>query len=291
MLMSQLIISCTKREVTIIHENDTGVISDNTPPSYIHITSIQVDNYVNKLYIDLYGREPTNLELEDGNDMLRDGNLSSSIRTAFVEDLISETEFFTRLGSIYRGSYLSGITLSDINQSILLFSYQRDLYLSQGNQPLADILQVEIDKFQSLYDAEAALEDGVIKIGDFMTRIAYNSLYDEINMGTENFVIACFENFIKRYPTDVELLAGSSMVDGSPGQLFMQDASSKLEFINLITSSDEFYQGLVSDFHNQLLSRKPTTDEMLSGVQAIAQNEDYQDVQLKILISDEYAGF
>ena len=56
-------------------------------------------------------------------------------------------------------------------------------------------------------------------------------IYDEINMGTENFVVSIFQNFFHRYPTAAELYSASNMVDGNQSTIFNTNGSSKKDFI------------------------------------------------------------
>lgn len=52
-----LFVSCTKEE-TVIRNN-------NQPPKYSEISTIMVENYINRLFIDVLGREATDVERID----------------------------------------------------------------------------------------------------------------------------------------------------------------------------------------------------------------------------------
>ena len=80
-------------------------------------------------------------------------------------------------------------------------------------------------------------------------------------------------------------------INGEGQQLLLQDGNDKLEFVGIITSTPEFYQGLAFDIYQQLLVREPTSIEMSSATEDLLANKDFQALQLKVAISDEYAGF
>ena len=63
------------------------------------------------------------------------------------------------------------------------------------------------------------------------------------------------------------------------------------DFINIMTSVDEFYQGLVIDIYNQLLARLPNSQEMGDGTIELSTTLNYQMLQRKVMKTDEYAGF
>lgn len=281
---------CTKREVEIVNDNSTTIIPDNTAPPYQQITSIQLDNYINKVYIDLLGREPTDSELQNWNDDLRTSDLSMQARTLFLEEIMSTRAFYQRLFQIYAQAFLGGVTIDDIAAYIALYTYQRDQFLLIGDVYSAQFIQVEIDRLTSLYQAEDEIFQEEITLNTLVARIAYNFFYDEINMGTENFVISCFENFLKRYPTDHELTMASRMVDGGPATLLHSDGTSKLDLIEIVTNNPEFDQGLIADLYERLLSRPASPEEMNAGILKV-QEDGFEAAQISIMISDDYAGF
>ena len=67
--------SCRKEEV---------VFEDNTAPAYTGVPTVQVNNYVNRLFIDLIGREPLDAEMALEVDSLEAGGLSMATRTRRV---------------------------------------------------------------------------------------------------------------------------------------------------------------------------------------------------------------
>ena len=130
-----------------------------------------------------------------------------------------------------------------------------------------------------MLDAKTDYESGSITVNEFMQRVCYNYFYDQINMGSENFVLSCFENFLKRFPTDEELVSAITMVDGFSSQLLFRDGSTKKDFVEIITSDPGFYEGLTIDIYQQLLARNPDSEEMNDATLFLTENPDYQAIQ------------
>ena len=107
-------------------------------------------------------------------------------------------------------------------------------------------------------------------------------------MGTENFVVATFQNFLFRYPTNVELDNAKTMVDGLPASLFLLSGNSKADFIDIFFDSDDYFEGQVISLYHKYLFRDPDTEEMYRLTTEYFQSHNYQDLQLSILTSDEY---
>lgn len=283
--------SCTKKETITDINHINQIIDENIAPPYDGVTSVEVDNYVNKVYIDLYGREPLDSELEFSTAMLKDGGLTPEVRELFLDDIQSSAEYFTRFWEIYNQAYLQNVTEDYINFQIILYTQAYNDELQNGNTAFAQRIMQEIIRFEKLRDAPADYENGLIDIKEFFRRIADNGVYDEINMGSENFVISCFEHFFKRFPTEAELPAAVTMVDGFAAQILLEDGNNKADFLDIILSNGEFYQGLVFDIYQQLLSRIPDSAEMGESTLELTEFGSYQSIQRKLMISEDYAGF
>ncbi|MFK7806536.1 MAG: hypothetical protein AB8F74_01925 [Saprospiraceae bacterium] len=287
--------SCTEKETVYVNQHEDIVFEDNVAPPYDEVTKVQIQSYVNKLYIDLLGREPSLDELETTATMLKDNQLNESARISVVTDLITQDDYYSRLWEVYRRAYLNGVSAAQIESEVFALEFFYD-DISQNTDPtsiaLAGLILLELEKLDLLINAEEDYRKGDIMIDEFMHRIAFNGIYDEINMGAENMVLACFENFLKRQPTEAELIAGVTMVDENvSAQLLLQDGRDKNDFVTIITSTPEFYQGLVFDIYQQLLVRSPTSLEMTEATEQLLQNKDYQALQTEVAITDEYAGF
>ena len=286
MLMMVFIFSCKKDTIV-----QNVIIEENTAPPYDEVTTVQIQNYVNKIYIDLLGREPLDTELTISTSDLKSNHLDDASREQLLTNLMSTEEYYKRFYEIYQTNYLPGVTNDELDITIYIYEVERDQAIQNGNNSLAQLYNTELTLMYALRNARVDYQNGEITISDFMFIITRNSFYDEINMGVENFVLSCFENFLKRTPTDSQFNASVNMVSGNPSQIFLQDGNNKVDFINILMNSAEFYQGLAIDIYNQLLVRAPSSQEMVNAIFIFDDTQDYQTVQRLVMKSDEYAGF
>ncbi len=59
-------------------------INGNKTPKYDDVPTIHVENYINRLFIDLLGREPTDTERDSLTKKLKDSQLSTLCRDSIV---------------------------------------------------------------------------------------------------------------------------------------------------------------------------------------------------------------
>ncbi len=286
--------SCTKKETIYVNEHENQVIDGNTAPPYSGVTTLQVQNYINKAYIDLLGREPNDTELADQTNALKSNGLGDNARELLLDNLINRDEYYTRFFDIYRRSYLNGVLEAQIEDLISTLEFFYEQYQDDPDpilQIYAQLILVELEKMEDLQNAKDDYQSGAINVNGFMARMINNEVYNEINMGSENFVIAAFNNLFKRNPTVAELERGITMVDGQAAQLLLQDGTSKDDFVAIVTSNLEFYEGLTFDIYNALLARDPSSVEMDASTLSLNNNSDFQLIQKTVMKSEEYVGF
>ena len=74
-------------------EKERELIGGNNAPYYDEVPTILLENYVNRLYIDLIGREPLDDEMERDVLYLRDNDVSFGSRDSLILNLQSDTLF------------------------------------------------------------------------------------------------------------------------------------------------------------------------------------------------------
>lgn len=117
-----------------------------------------------------------------------------------------------------------------------------------------------------------------------------NWIYDQINMGAENFVISIFQHMLDRFPTEHELKEGIAMVEGRPARIFLQAGTSKSDFLDAFIGSDQYLEGKVKKFYRQYLLREPNATEMIMHLQAMKAGSSIESLQIELLSSKEFAG-
>lgn len=266
---------------------DIIIVPDNTAPPDPGISQVVKENYVNKLYISLLGRKPTETEFQAGLDVLALNNVSVENREALLEIIFSQEDYFRRMYEVARIEMLNNLDTADITFQITLFNA---LFSDPNYEPFYFLIQQEIDKLQDLKDAPDLLVSQQIDRKELHRRMAFNYFYDQINMGSQNFVLAMFEYFLGRYPSVAEEEAGITMVDGLNTIIFGKEGDTKEDFVEIFLSSDNYYEGAVIDIYEDFLFRKPTSVEMSTGTLVYRTNNDYAELLKSVLTTDEYLG-
>jgi len=267
-------------------KKETVLIGDNNPPIINNIPLVKIENYVNRVFIDLLGREPLDSELEAETLALRNANLVKDARQLLIEKLQTSTDFIEgdtsylhayhqHLYSLAKGRCLEGASDADIND-----------YIAGSNDDEA------IEKLVQVKKSKSDLQTGAISIEKMFGRMINNAVYDDINMNTFNFVRASFDNLLWRYPTNFEFQAGFNMVDFETEEiLFGQMGSSREDYTEILINSREMFEGLVIWAYRQLLARDPDTVETVALLDDFYEDKDFTKIQITIMITDEYAGF
>lgn len=288
-LLITLLASCTKNETEEIHEN--LVITGNIPPDPEGISTVELNNYINNLFIDLYGRAPTAEELETSGTLLKSADYSYISRAELINQLMLSYEYYKNINVLTSQKMLVDIDSVTIALEIDLYEYLIDYYELTGDSLYIFQLEYELQKLYDLISAATDLSAGNIGISEYFRRYLNNSFYDAVNMGSLNFVVSCFENLLQRNPTDDELADGISMVDGNSSQLFLADGNSKQDFLDIITTTPEFYQGQILELFNIYLKRDPTSYEMYFYTNQLMEEDHFNNAKVDLLKSYEYAGF
>jgi hypothetical protein len=269
--------SCEKEEV----------ITGNVAPPDQTVENVTISNYVNRVYVSVLGREASTSEKSAGFEILRQNNLSLSSRSQFLDQVFSSSNYLPHLYDFARTELLNNLDTADITFYLFIFN----LYLSDtAYQVYWNIFEYESERLDSLQRVPNDLTNHVIDIAYLHRRCVNNYFYDQINMGTENFVVSCFQHFLNRYPTENELNEGKKMVDGVPAILFLESGQTKGDFISIFFSSRDYHEGLAINLYNRFLLRNPTSIEMGSAAQAFGNTHDYVEMQKSILSTNEYIG-
>jgi hypothetical protein len=293
LLLGLFLVSCTK---------GTELVEDNQAPDYAGVATVITQNYVNRLFIDLLGREPLDVEMNTEVAALEGASLSAAAREALVNKLMTSTayleddssytnKYYTRQYELCKARFLEAAT-DDIIDGAIHVAEQAVLADSlAGNATGANEGNVELQRLLALKRARTEYRDGVIGIDAVAQRMVLNSVYDQIHMNTFNFVNATFDNLFFRYPTQAEFDAGYAMVENNTAALlFAQSGQSKSDYTGIITNTPEFWEGMVRWSYRTFLSREPSTYEIYQALAEFQADHDLRKVQRRILITDEYAN-
>jgi len=284
-------------------KKETEIVEGNQAPNYSGVSDVLIENYVNRVFIDLIGREPLDAEMEAEVALLKEDTLSKEARERLIIKLQTDTTFISG-DSSYRHAYfnqlyegakariLEGASDEEINEILgpLSFSLLQDSL--NGDFAAVEKTRYEINKLKNLLRAGLAYRKDLVDINGFYFLILNNAIYDQINMNTFNLIRASFDNLFFRYPSETEFTIGYDMVENSiSGVLFGEPGQNKDDYLRILTKSNEFYEGLVVFSYRTLLARDPNAAESNKLLMEIASDKDYHKLIRSIMMTDEYAHF
>ena len=290
-----MIFSCTTDELV--------VIDGNTPYSTFNISDIKIENYVNRLYIDIIGREPLDDELVQEVNRLKAGGLKRETRDSIIYKLMTDTTYreneFSYKAAFVQNLYnqakvrcLEGAPDSEIELRIGILKFGALQDSLEGNWDAYYLKQNEIRRNQSTLDSRQSLYDGLIEYHQMYAFMIDNSIYDIINMNTFNFVRATFDELLWRLPTTQEFDSGFNMIEfNQTTELFGSLGSDKNDYIRILIESSEMHEGMVIWCYQVLLSRPPSAAEVVTLLPEYIETKDINRVFAQILVTDEYANF
>lgn len=289
-----MMLSCT---------TDLVVVDGNPPYSTFNISDIKIENYVNRIYIDIVGREPLDTELDSVVNRLKASSLDRETRDSIITHLMTDTTYRENEFS-YKAAYvqnlynlakvrcLEGIADSEIQLKI---GIQKNSALKdslEGNWDAYYIRQNEIRRDQLVLDSRQALYDGQLSYHQMYAFMIDNEVYDAINMNTFNFVRATFDQLLWRLPTSQEFDSGFFMIQNNQtSELFGLTGSDKNDYIRILTGSNEMLEGMLIWCFQVFLSRAPTAAETTTLLPVYIENKDINWVITQIMVTDEYANF
>ena len=284
-------------------EKETIIIPNNNAPNYDEIPTILLENYVNRLYIDLIGREPLDEEMNLDVQFLRDNNVTIESRdtlisklqfdTTYVEgDISYKNAYFHRLYEMVKVRMIEGASNAYIQNEMGIFLFFYEVDSLAGNLIGAHNNLINYYRLKDVIDSESMLYNNFIDIKEMHRRMLNNAIYDQINMNTFNFVNAAFDNLLFRYPTQNEFNCSYSMIEDEIPQIVLGfSGSNKDDLINIICNSREFYEGIIHWSYLTLLARVPSTIETDYLMNDFYITCDFHKLQRYIMKTDEYAHF
>jgi hypothetical protein len=279
------------------------VIDGNPPYSTFNISDIKIENYVNRLYIDIIGREPLDGELISQVDRLKAGGLERTTRDSIIYELMTDTTYRENEFS-YKAAYAQNLyNLAKVRCLEGVGDYELDLFLSMlRNGAYRDSLDGKWDDFyekkneirrnEATLASLEALYNGWIHYHQVFAFMIDNGVYDEINMNSFNFIRASFDQLLWRLPTAQEFDRSFQMVqENETAELFGVLGSDKNDYVRILTESNEMYEGMVIWSYRILLSREPTAGEVITLLPTYRSTKDINWLLAQILVTDEYANF
>lgn len=271
-------------------------VEGNTPPTYTDIPTLRVEQYVNSVFIDMLGRAATDEERAGYVSQLESAGNSIAARKAFVSQLQSNSatssEFFYKLYTDLKGRYLNSSTDASIQEEFTTLAYIAHNDSLQGNYLISQLEWVEANKVLAVLNIPTNMRLNGLAFNDACRIMMFNSIYDDLNMGTFNFVNASFDQNFFRYPTQSEYSSVYNAIEVNvSGVFFGQTISSKQDYLDVLIHSNEFYEGAIRWMYRSYMSRDASDNEVYTQLDMMAETNGYLTIQQNIFSSDEYAGF
>lgn len=302
--MNRVVLYIVFVAITIIAcKKDAVIIPNNNAPIYSEIPTILLENYVNRLYIDLIGREPLDDEMSSDVEFLRNNDVTLESRDSLIYKIQFETNFipgdssykqayFHRLYEMVKVRLIEGVSNGHI-QTVMNTRYNRYVNDSLGgNMISAHENLIKYYRFKDIISSESDFYNNLIDIKEMHRRMINNPIYDNINMNTFNFVNAAFDNLLFRFPTQYEFNNSYAMIeDEQPYTVLGSSGTNKEDFINIICNTREFYEGIIHWTYLTLIARVPTTTETDFLMNDFYISCDFHKLQRYVMKTDEYAHF
>lgn len=280
------------------------VVPDNDSYSTTGISKIKIENYVNRLFIDIIGREPTDIEQNLEADTLNENELSEEIRLDLITRLMTDTSYSENEGS-YQKAFsnnlyllakircLEGVSDAEI-KSMRLGPLRGRAYQDSLEQNWEDYFEKlnDIRRYELVLRSENDLQQGLIKFHEVFAYMIDNAIYDEFNMNAFNFIRASFDQLLFRIPTDQEYDQAFNMVENQlPDELLGQLGNSKTDYINIMITSEAMKEGMIRWAYHVYLQRPGTPAEIATLLETYKLDENINNVIAKMVVTDEYANF
>ncbi|MFT4900494.1 MAG: hypothetical protein ACI9U0_002299 [Flavobacteriales bacterium] len=262
-------------------------ISGNTPPPDFTVETVVKENYVNKLYISILGRQATDIEYSEGLELVNKSDLSEAGRLELISSIMDKEDYFHNEYETIREDLLNGVDTSEVTKyrNILVNLKERT-----NDQDLINSYDSLIKNLDLIHGIIPGLENAAFNFVEVQRRCVDNYLYDKLNMGSENFVVSIYQNFLFRYPTSEETISAVDMVDGNQNIVNFEIGRSKRDFLKIFFSSDEYFEGQVRTAFIRFLFREPNVEELFHMKGLYRADLEFKSMQKRILILDEYVG-
>ncbi len=284
-------------------ENTNILVEPNKPPKYSGVSTIRIENYVQRMFIDLLGREATDIERTSFSLQLKNGALHDTCRHRLVRQLMFDTSFrmgdssyrhafSQRIYDISKARFLEGASDPSISQFIgnLNFAIQ----VARLNGDSISVYRC-IDARSQYFKVLNSKYQFFIQQKDYRNMCAAmmnNSIYDGINMNSFNYINAVFDNCLLRKPTQDEFDRSYQIIEKNlPSEIFSRWASNKNEYCEAVVQSDAFHEAQIRWFFYVLIQREPTTAEVSDLFYPFYATHNIETIIEEIITKDEYAQF
>lgn len=273
-----VLVSCKKEDT---------LITGNEAPEDPTVSNTLKENFVQKSYLNLFGRQPSDSDMTAALTILNKNNCSVANRTEMLNMLFTNPEYRVQLYEIEINNMLNGLTETEIKQTV---KYYQDELNDPDNAPDYFVLLDALNKTKALDSLKEQVVEGTAGTIKINQVISASPSYEDLTGGGSEWVSALFVYFLFRDPTENELLNCEEMLDNRSGTLFHTEGNNKDELLHIFFSSDEYFEGQVRALFHRYLYTEPGSDETVSLAHTYIITHDYYSLQKSILLKDGFLG-
>ena len=277
--MAVMVASCKKTE--------TVTVNNNYPPPDYTLENSVYESYINKSYILALGTEPDSVEMAAALNILKPAGLGGNSRELFLNVVFSNPKYKNHVFTELNVEYLNNLDTNEISSTIGIYNYVLGDSTFMLSWPVA---LYEKDRLLQLQTAPTFYVNGTLSYARLQSKMLNNYFYDQINMGTLNFVNTSFKQVLDRNPTLQEQQAGVSMCDGFNASLFLTSGYSKNEYLDIIFDQNDYYEATVKKVYRKYLLREPNSLEMVQGTQLYLSTQSFESIQKVVMLTNEFIG-
>lgn len=278
-------------------------IDNNYPPNYSNVSTAKIKNYINRLYIDLLGREPLATEMTRDLEALKSDSLSFDARKSLINFLETDTvyhdgdssyqkAYYNRLYETLKARLIEGVEDDYIYEQLGIIQASLPPARSAGDSFQVAQITEDIAECYAVLNIKNDLLLKNIDIAGAHRVLLDNFVYETINMNTFNFVNSTFDNLFYRFPTAEEFNIGYNMIENNQsGYILGKNGNSRGDYLDIVTQSLSFREGIIRWAYKSLVQRDPTASEVSTFLNFYGDKINYEDLQKTIMASDEYARF
>jgi hypothetical protein len=275
---------------TSCNKDGFKVISGNEPPPDNTVENVYKSDYIQRAYLALLGRTPSDAEISTGMTMLSKNNANEADRLTFLETLFTQPTYREWQFAIDNINLMEG---SANDQGYI--DYYKQLYADQLADPDFSVYYNELNyKVQQINRLDAIHEDylaGLSTQSEMHRAMVDNDIYYFKNPNT--FLLTrIFKYFYLREPTNYES-DGFSIPYGNGGievVFLLQKVINRDDVMRAIFNSNEYFEGQVRTLFLRYLFREPTSLELEKYVKQYKLDKNYANLQRQIMITDEFLG-
>lgn len=287
--------SCTQEE--------TILIDHNKAPNYKNVSTLRIENYVQRIFIDLLGRDATDIERISFTKQLKIAELHDSCRRKIIHFLLFDTlyrvgdssyrhAFSQRIYDITKARYIEGAEDAVFWQLIGNLGFGIMVARLEGDSVKVHEYIDQQKMYSNVLSSKMRFRKNLVDYRQMSSVMINNPIYNVINMNSFNFVNAAYDDALMRKPSDDEFKRAYNIIEQNvPSHIFGKWASNKNEFCTALTESDAFHEAQIRWLYFVMVQREPSNQEVIRLFKPYFTDHKIESIIEEILSTDEYAQF